>query len=140
MRWMASLLVSCVLASPGLAQNSAADSENLKALLDEVRQLRRELQTTAVATQRAQILLYRLQLQDAAVARAARQVEEARGKLADIAARRQRVALNIKMGEEESKRSQDAQYQKRFEEEFLPQQKHEDEQLAKEEQDLRQRE
>jgi hypothetical protein len=134
------LLGLCALALPAPGQNSAADSQNLRALLEEVRQLRRDLQITSVAAQRVQIMLYRLQLQDAAVARAARQVEETHGKLADVAAKRQRVALNIKETEELRKRSPDSAEARSMEESFLPEQKRQDEQLAKEEQTLRDRE
>jgi hypothetical protein len=51
-------------------QTTPSESQTLQALLLEVRQLRQDLQTTTVAAQRAQILLYRLQGQEAAVARA----------------------------------------------------------------------
>jgi hypothetical protein len=50
-------------------QTTPSESQTLQALLLEVRQLRQDLQTTTVAAQRAQILLYRLQGQEAAVAR-----------------------------------------------------------------------
>ena len=51
-------------------QTTPGDSQTLQALLLEVRQLRQDLQTTTIAAQRAQILIYRLQGQEAAVARA----------------------------------------------------------------------
>jgi len=134
------LLGLCALALPAAGQNSAADSQNLRALLEEVRQLRRDLQTTSVAAQRVQIMLYRLQLQDGAVARAARQWEEAQRKLAEVTASRQVVVLNIKQVEDLRKRSPDSAEARSMEEQFLPEQKRQDEQLAKEEQTLRDRE
>jgi chromosome segregation ATPase len=133
------LLSLFVLPFPALGQNNAADSQNLRALLEEVKQMRRDLQAAAVAAQRVQIMLYRLQLQDAAVARAARQVEEIQGKLADLTAKRQRVTLNINYGEDLRKRSQDAAEVHSVEEQFLPEEKRQDEQLAREEQTLRER-
>ncbi len=45
------------------------DSPTMQALLLEVRQLRQDLQTVAVVTQRVQLLLYRMQLQDQVVKR-----------------------------------------------------------------------
>jgi chromosome segregation ATPase len=45
----------------------SADSQTLQAILQDLRQLRQDLAATTVAVQRIQILLYRLQLQEAAV-------------------------------------------------------------------------
>lgn len=64
-------------------QSAPADSQTLQALLSEVRQLRKDLQTTTVASHRVQILLYRMQSQQAAVARAQQRVNEADSRLAD---------------------------------------------------------
>ncbi len=128
-----------ILPFPAWAQNNATDSENLRALLEEVRQLRRDLEATTVAAQRTQIVLYRLQLQDAAVARAARLVEEAHGRLDDPAAGRQRLAADIQKAQDIRKRSQDAHEVKVIEEEALPELKRHDDELAKEEQRWRAR-
>jgi len=76
---------SLVIISPGpstfstacFGQTTPGDSQTLQALLSEVRQLRQDLQTTTIAAQRAQILLYRLQGQEAAVARASQRIDEA---------------------------------------------------------------
>ena len=62
------------------------DSQTLQALLAEVRQLRKELQTTSVAPQRLQILLYRVQSQESVVARAQRRLDDVDGKLAEARA------------------------------------------------------
>src|SRR5271165_7282724 len=77
-------------------QTTPGDSQTLQALLSEVRQLRQDLQTTTIAAQRAQILLYRLQGQEAAVARASQRFEEVREKVAAIQDQREHVATNIK--------------------------------------------
>lgn len=59
--------------------NSAAnDSQTLQALLREVRELRQDLRTTTVASERAQILLTRLQAQQQAVTAAQREVDGVR--------------------------------------------------------------
>ena len=50
---------------------------------DGARQLRKDLQATTVASQRVQIILYRLQLQEGAVARVQQRADEAHSKLAE---------------------------------------------------------
>ena len=81
-------------------QTTAGDSQTLQALLSEVRQLRQDLQTTTIAGQRAQILIYRLQGQEAAVARASQRLDEAREKLARIQDERKHVAADVKQQED----------------------------------------
>ena len=78
-------------------QTTPGDSQTLQALLMEVRQLRQDLQTTTIAGQRAQILIYRsLQGQEAAVARASQRLDEARDRLARIQDERKHVAADVK--------------------------------------------
>jgi hypothetical protein len=81
-----SLFVLSLLLFPTacFGQSNSSDSQTLQALLLEVRQLRQDLQTTTIAGQRAQILIYRLQGQEAAVARVSQRLDEAREKLARI--------------------------------------------------------
>lgn len=134
MRRFCLLFCTALISTVAVAQSSVTDSQNLRALLDEVRQLRRDLQTTTVAAQRVQIVLYRLQLQDAALARAAKLVEEARGTLAALATEHAHFAASLEQGEEQRKRTQDAHERKVIEEEALPQVKRRLEQLANDEQ------
>ena len=115
------LLGVVVMYTSVLSQNSPADSQNLRALLEEVRLLRRDLQTTSVAAQRVQIALYRLQFQDAAVARARKLVEEAQSKSIDLTAERKHVAMQIEQSEDQRNRTQDDMQRKSIEEEALPQ-------------------
>jgi len=56
-----------VFSSPALGQATPAESPTLQAMLAEIRQLRQDLQTSAIAARRAQILIYRLHVQEAAV-------------------------------------------------------------------------
>ena len=80
--WLLALGFLC--ASPAsFAQAPPTDSQTLQALLLEVRQLRKDLQTTTVASQSVQIILYRLQLQEGAVARAQQRLDGVHSKLAD---------------------------------------------------------
>ena len=95
-------LVFNLLVMPGaaFAQSASSDSQALQALVSEVRQLRQLLQTSAVATQRAQILVYRVQAQETAVARAFQRLDDARSKLAETQSSRKRVAADLKRMEE----------------------------------------
>jgi hypothetical protein len=82
------------------AQNTPADSQILQALLLEVRQLRQDMQTTIIAAQRAQILIYRLQGQEAVTSRASQHLDDARERLARIQDERKHVAAEVKRNED----------------------------------------
>jgi chromosome segregation ATPase len=82
------------------AQASSSDSETPKALLDEVRQLRRELLETTTTTQQIHILIYRLQEQRAAVNEASAGLDQARTKLAEAQSSSNRIANDIKQNED----------------------------------------
>src|SRR5437868_7368492 len=119
--------------SPAICQNNPTDSQTLKAMLEEIRLLRQDLRTTTVAAQRVQIALYRLQLQDAAVARASKLVEEAHSKLNELSAERKRVATDTEQVEDRRNATQDAHERKVMEEEVLPQLKKHLERIARDE-------
>jgi len=93
------LLGLLVLSIPAFAQSAPSDSQTLQALLSEIRQLRKDLQTTTVAAQRVQILMYRLQMQHAAVARAQQRVDEARSRLAEAQDRVRHFTTEIERAE-----------------------------------------
>ena len=81
-----------LLVAPAVfGQTPSTDTQTLQALLSEVRQLKRELQTQSVTTQRTQILFFRLQTQQAAVARASERADNARAKLADTQTTRKKL-------------------------------------------------
>ena len=74
-----------LFSASGLGQSTpsaANDTQGMQALVAEVRQLRKDLQTTNANALKAQILLNRLQLQEGIVARASEHLNEARGTLA----------------------------------------------------------
>jgi chromosome segregation ATPase len=101
------LVLGFLVISPGaFAQTSSTDSQTLQALLAEVRQLRQELRTTTVAAQRVQILLYRLQIQEAAVAHAERRVDEARSALSQTQTEVKMMASGIKQIEDKVSNAQ----------------------------------
>jgi len=82
------------------AQTTTNDSQTLQALLSEVRQMRQDLRTTTIAAQRSQILIYRLQGQEARVARASERLDEAREKQARIQDERRHVAAEVRQNED----------------------------------------
>ena len=89
-----------LIPAAALCQSSSTDSQTLQALLAEVRQLHRDLLTTTAAAQRAQILLYRLQAQEANVARASRRVDEAKAGLAAMQSQKKMLNAELKRNED----------------------------------------
>jgi len=121
-------------------QTTAGDSQTLQALLSEVRQLRQDLQTTTIAGQRAQILIYRLQGQEAAVARASQRLEEAREKLARTQDERKHVTADVKQQEEFISNMENPAAERKEVERMLFQSKTRIESLDSQEQQLQTRE
>ena len=121
-------------------QSTPGDSQTLQALLSEVRQLRQDLQTTTIAGQRAQILIYRLQGQEAAVARASQRLEEAREKLARTQDERKHVAADVKQQEEFISNMENPAAERKEVERMLFQSKTRIESLDSQEQQLQTRE
>ncbi len=121
-------------------QTTPGDSQTLQALLSEVRQLRQDLQTTTIAAQRAQILIYRLQGQEAAVARASQRLDEAREKLARIQDERKHVAADVKRQEDFISNTENPPTQRKEVEGVLPRLKTRLESLENEEQQRQTRE
>jgi len=72
------LTVMLFAASGALGQTPAKEPDTLQSLLLEVRQLRQDIEAMTVASQRVQIALYALQMQDAAVARSTQRADTAR--------------------------------------------------------------
>ena len=89
-----------LISAPGLGQSTSSDSQGMQALVAEVRQLRKDLQTTNGYALKAQILLYRLQVQEATVARVAQHLNDLRSKLDETQRHRRDVAASVKRNEE----------------------------------------
>jgi chromosome segregation ATPase len=121
-------------------QNTPADSQTLQALLVEVRQLRQDIQTTIIAAQRAQILIYRLQGQEAVTSRASQHLDEARERLARIQDERKHVAAEIKRNEDFISNTENSPAQRKVLEDRLPIDKTRLESLESEEQQRQSRE
>ncbi|HEU5410519.1 MAG TPA: hypothetical protein VFU57_05830 [Candidatus Acidoferrales bacterium] len=73
----------------------ASDSQTLQALLREVRELRQDLRTATIASERAQILLTRLQAQQQAVTSAQKELDEARAQLNQAENRHRNIERQI---------------------------------------------
>jgi len=111
------LVLSLLFISPAtFGQISSSDSQTLQALLAEVRQLRKELRTTTVAAQKVQILLYRLQIQEAAVARAEQRVAEAHSTLGQMQSEQKSLISEIKLRDEMQNNTQSPAQRKDLEE------------------------
>jgi chromosome segregation ATPase len=105
-----------VFTAPALGQTTSTDSQTLQALLAEVRQLRQDLQTTTIAAQRAQILLYRLQIQEAVVARVSRRLGDTREELARLETEQKKLGADIKRLEDSINNTEDSTERKQIEE------------------------
>ena len=74
-------ILTSVIVTTTHAQTASPDTQALQALATEIRHLRQDLQATTIATQRVQIVLYRLQTQTAMVTRAASRLDDLRSSL-----------------------------------------------------------
>jgi effector protein B len=93
----------------------SADSPTLEALLEEVRQLRQDLRTTSVISVRAQILLHRVQIQEAAVVRLSQKAESAQARLGESQSAQQRVTDQIHALENRKQSSSDSRQEQELE-------------------------
>src|SRR5262245_871002 len=93
--------IACLflLASIAISAQSS-DSSTLQAVLEELRQLRRDLYGMTLVAQRVQILLYRIQLQDDAMKKASQRYDQTNAKLRDAERNRSEAANGLKMAEE----------------------------------------
>jgi hypothetical protein len=71
-----------LVATNGLCQSLPKDNETLQSLMSEIHQLRMDIEAMTVASQRVQIVLYQLQMEDAAVARATQRIDSIHDKCA----------------------------------------------------------
>jgi len=110
------LAMGWLLASaPVFSQAAATDSQTLQDLLQEVRQLRHDLQTSIGTAQKAQIVLYRMQAQQAVVARMQQRVDNARLILTDAQTNRKRLEAEMKVDEDLKEHSQNPLERKEYE-------------------------
>jgi chromosome segregation ATPase len=90
------MFLAVVTPAATLGQTASSDSQSLQALLTEVRELRQDLRVSLARIQSAQILITRLQTQQAAVSRASEHLNDARLRLADAQEHQKHVAIDLK--------------------------------------------
>ncbi len=136
------LLVLGFLLISGLAfaQSTSTDSQGLQALVAEVRQLRKDLQITNASELKAQILLSRLQAQEATVARVTQRLDDARSKLAETQDHRRQLVAVMKRNEELLDNTEISPASRKETQEVISRIKPQLEVLAAEEQDRQRRE
>jgi chromosome segregation ATPase len=134
------LLFGLLLTSSAVVgQTSSTESQALQTLLAEVRLLRQDLRTATANSQRVQILLFRLQIQEAAVARVERRLDEAHSSLMQTQFELKRLTSEIKLREDLQDNSQNPAERKELEQ-VLPRLKAEQDSLRNTEQQLQTRE
>ena len=104
-----------LIVSAAGAQTASPDTQALQALVTEIRQLRQDMQATTIATQRVQIVLYRLQTQTALVTNAASRLDDARTSLGKFQSDKKVVAAQVLQMEEELKSEQNPVKRKEME-------------------------
>ena len=128
-----------IIASAAAAQTASPDTQALQALVTEIRQLRQDLQATTIATQRVQIVLYRLQTQTAMVTRAASRLDDVRSMLGSIQSEKKSLSLRVQQMEDSLKTTQNLAERKTAED-WLANEKPNLERIAADEQRLQSRE
>src|SRR5947209_12840785 len=113
-------LATAALASarPAFAQTAPPDSQLTQALLTEIRQLRQDLQTTAITIQRVQIVMYRLQAAATLMTRATQRVDDARSKCTEMQSHRKAVAFETERAAERLQNTQEPLLRKNLEEQL----------------------
>ena len=97
------------------AQTSEPQIRTMEAVLSEIRQLRQDLQFAAVATRKAQIVIYRLHVQAAVVERATERLENVKNELSQIDSEKKSLIEQINRFEEMRDRAETEQQRKQFE-------------------------
>lgn len=105
------LLCSFLCAAAWMQAQTPTDSQ---LLLNEVRQLRQDLAATTMTVQRTQILLFRLQLEEAAMLRVTQRLDQAKSQLASLQQRLKNDADQIQGLQAELDRTQDANQKTRL--------------------------
>jgi chromosome segregation ATPase len=114
------LFVTAAALAQTAPPNGTPDTRALQALVTEIHQLRLDLQSTTVAAQRVQIALFRLQVQNAAVARATSRLDDVRSNLAAQMSTQRRFSSQLQQVEEKQRSTQDLKERKGAEE-LVPQ-------------------
>jgi chromosome segregation ATPase len=106
-RRAALVLLLLTFSSALFGQATATDSQTLQALLAEVRELRKDLQTSAIAARQAQILIYRLHIQQAAVEQATGRLDAAKSRTEQLQNQKHYQEWLMKQNESSRDQAQD---------------------------------
>jgi chromosome segregation ATPase len=90
------VLALLLISAPAVSQSTSSDSGGTQALVAEVRQLRKDLQSTNGYALKAQVLLYYLQVQEATVARVSQHLNDVRSKHAAIQEHQRQLVSTMK--------------------------------------------
>jgi chromosome segregation ATPase len=115
MRVLTIILIALFLAGAVSAQTASNDSQMTQTLINEIRQLRLDLQATAAVVQRAQILMYRLQVESGLLARATQRLDEARNRCSSLQSNIKSYNMQIEQYETRARTSQVPAEAKNFE-------------------------
>jgi chromosome segregation ATPase len=111
----ATVVVTFLLLCPtAFSQKSESDPQTMQAVLSEIRQLRHDLQTAAIAARRAQIVIYRLHEETVAVERASGRLENTKNTLAQMQMQEEYQAAEIKRIEEYRDHAENEQQRKQL--------------------------
>ena len=106
------ILLALGVHATAVGQAPSSDSQTLQALLVEIRDLRQDLRNSLLKVQSAQILLFRLQSQQAAVTSASERLDDARSTLVGVQDHRKTLADDVKRFEETLSAEEDLAQQK----------------------------
>ena len=106
------ILLVAGIPSATLGQASASDAQTMQALLTEIRELRRDLRASLARIQVVQILLSRLQTQQAVVTRTSDRLNDARSKATDAQTHQKDLRTNLKRLEDALGAEQNPEQQK----------------------------
>ena len=106
-------LISYPAFSP--CQTAELQARTMEAVLSEIRQLRQDLQAAAVATRKAQIVIYRLHVQAQVVERATERLESVKNELDQFESQKKMMTEQIKQFEEIKDQAETAQQRKQYE-------------------------
>jgi hypothetical protein len=106
MRVLTIILIALFLAVTAFAQTAPNDSQMTQTLINEIRQLRLDLQATAAVVQRAQILMYRLQVESGLLSRATQRLDDTRRTCSNLQSNIKSYNMQIEQYETRARASQ----------------------------------
>lgn len=113
------VLASLLVTTAAVAQTPSPDTQLTQVLINEIRQLRQDLQTTAVTIQRVQLVMFRVQAQAALATRATQRLDDARSRCSQMQFQRKMVTDDLDRTEQRVRAAQNPT-EKKNAEDMLP--------------------